>query len=256
MSIDLVIDNREHSLINKLRNNHIFTIEQLDIGDIIFKQNNNIIFIIERKTIPDFKSSICDKRYREQKARLLNSGIANTRIMYIIEGDLNTIISSTINGFPISTLISSIINSMLRDGIFVYKTSSILETSEFIKKLHEKLEKNINNFFNFTYIKSISDQEYASTLKKKKKNNLTPNIWFINVLSQIPQVTEKISFEIIKQYDNVICLSSAYKKCNSQDEAKKLLSEIKIPVGINKQKRLGYVISERIYNLFHGIPIY
>ena len=86
MSIELVIDNREHSLINKLRNNHIFNVEQLDIGDIIFKKNNNIIFIIERKTISDFKSSICDKRYREQKARLLNSGIANNRIMYIIEG--------------------------------------------------------------------------------------------------------------------------------------------------------------------------
>ena len=109
---------------------------------------------------------------------------------------------------------------MLRDGIFVYKTSSILETSEFIKKLHEKLEKNINIFFNFTDIKSISLHEYASTLKKKKKNNMTPNIWFINVLSQIPQVTEKIGFEIIKNYDSVLSLISAYSKC-----LKKIITE-------------------------------
>ena len=144
---------------------------------------------------------------------------------------------------------------MLRDGIFVYKTSSILETSEFIKKLHEKLEKNINIFFNFTDIKSISLHEYASTLKKKKKNNMTPNIWFINVLSQIPQVTEKIGFEIIKNYDSVLSLISAYSKCTSQEDSKKLLSEIKIPIGINKHKRLGYVISERIYNFFNGITL-
>ena len=255
MSIELVIDNREHGLINKLRNNYKFTIGQLDIGDIVFKQNGNIVFIIERKTISDFKSSICDKRYREQKARLLNSGILHTRIMYIIEGDLNASLSFSINGFPISTLISSIINCMLRDGIFVYKTSSILETSEFIKKLHQKLEESINIFFNFSNIKSITETEYASTLKKKKKNNLTPNIWFINVLSQIPQVTEKIAFEIIKKHDSILSLTSAYKNCNSPDDAKSLLSEIKIPIGTNKQKRLGYIISERIYNFFHAVPL-
>ena len=145
---------------------------------------------------------------------------------------------------------------MLRDGIFVYKTSSILETSEFIKKLHQKLEENKNIFFNFSNIKSITDTEYASTLKKKKKTNLTPNIWFINVLSQIPQVTEKIAFEIIKKYDSIMSLTSAYKNCDSTDHAKHLLSEIKIPIGINKEKRLGHVISERIYNFFHSILIH
>jgi hypothetical protein len=43
MSIELVIDNREHGMIDKLKNNHKFTIEQLDIGDIAFKQNGNIV---------------------------------------------------------------------------------------------------------------------------------------------------------------------------------------------------------------------
>ena len=44
MTIELVIDNRENDLISKFQNDKII-IEQLEVGDIIYRQNNEIILI-------------------------------------------------------------------------------------------------------------------------------------------------------------------------------------------------------------------
>jgi ERCC4-type nuclease len=138
--IELIIDNREHELIQQLQKTHTPIIEQLEVGDILFRSEGKTILIIERKTVNDLKASICDGRGREQKARLLGS-TPKERIIYLIEGSLDKTLSEKINGLPVSTLIGSLINTQLRDGIKVYKTSTISESSEFIIKLQDKIEK-------------------------------------------------------------------------------------------------------------------
>nr|GEZ91161.1 crossover junction endonuclease MUS81 [Tanacetum cinerariifolium] len=44
-------------------------------------------FIVERKNVDDLRSSIRDNRYREQKVRILRSGLK--RLIYLVEGDPN-----------------------------------------------------------------------------------------------------------------------------------------------------------------------
>ena len=144
--IELVIDNREHELIQKLQPSNAILIEQLDVGDILFRENGNTILVIERKTVNDLKASICDGRGREQKARLLGS-TPRQRIIYLIEGSLDKPMSAKISGLPVSTLVGSLINTQLRDGIKVYKTSTIDESTEFIIKLLDKLEKDGDTYF-------------------------------------------------------------------------------------------------------------
>ena len=65
--IELIIDYREHKLKEYFKDNKYLTIENLVLGDIIIKYNNNIILLIERKTICDLGASINDGRHREQK---------------------------------------------------------------------------------------------------------------------------------------------------------------------------------------------
>ena len=142
MTIELIIDNREHLLIKNLKDKCDYKIETLDIGDIIFRENEEILLIIERKTITDFKASICDGRVDEQKARLMHSGIPTDRIVYLIEGNLDLPKKSKLSGtFPVSTLLGSLIDTQYRDGIKVYKTSSIRESAIYISKLLDKLRK-------------------------------------------------------------------------------------------------------------------
>ncbi len=58
------------------------------LGDIIFYYNDEIRYVIERKTICDLYSSIKDGRYKEQKARLFNN-YAKNQIIYLLEGSIN-----------------------------------------------------------------------------------------------------------------------------------------------------------------------
>ena len=201
--LELIIDNRERELINVVQSKYIR--ENLEIGDIVFRKKGEIVLIIERKTINDLKASICDGRHREQKARLLGSGIPTERIMFIIEGNLNKKSSENINGIPVSTLLGSIINTMLRDNVKVYKTYTISETAIFVDKLFNKLTKEIDNYFKQEE-KKITKSEYSATLKISKKKNMTPEVWFITQLSLIPQVTEKISEIIVNKYVNLLSL--------------------------------------------------
>jgi len=249
MNIELIIDNRENHLINTVQrminSKDKVKIEQLEIGDILFRKDEEIILIIERKTVADLKASICDGRNREQKARLLASGTPINRIMYLIEGDLT---KDKVSGIPTSTLLGSIINTQLRDNIKVYKTSGLDETATYILKILEKLEKDYGDYFK----EGPQTVQYASTLKKNKKANMTPTVWFTCQLSQIPQVTDKVAEVIIEKYPTLSMLLQVYQT-TPEHLREKLLSDLVYPISTGKTRRIGDKISARIYKFMHGI---
>ena len=250
MPIELVIDNREHELILKLQSSTSIKVEQLEVGDILFRLEGETVLIIERKTVNDLKASICDGRGREQKARLIGS-TPRQRIIYLVEGSLDKTLNSKIGGVPVSTLIGSLINTQLRDGIKVYKTSTIDESAEFIIKLYEKLEKDGDTYF-MTEDGKSSDSTYAATLKKSKKANMTPKIWFIAQLSLIPQVTEKVATIIVEKYQSVRMLLQEYE--NTPEHLRiKLLSDLTFTLASGASRRIGDKMSARIYHFLYGI---
>ena len=173
----LIIDNREKVLI--LFQEVEYETTNLDLGDFqIVNSEGEIVLIIERKTQADLLSSIKDGRNREQKLRLLNSGISN--IAYLIEG------KNDIKYFrPTDKLseVGSILNTMFRDKLFVIRTLNMEETVLYIKTLLKKFTKNDFKFEN---------KDYSSVIKLKKKDNLTPENCFIAQLSQIPGVSNTI----------------------------------------------------------------
>lgn len=255
--IQLFIDNRETKVIDYLNQSEKqtlpFIISQLDLGDFCFRDKvNSVILIIERKTIQDLSSSITDGRYREQKARLLSCGIPMERIMYIIEGNIDKEFSHKV---PVDTLVSSMINTQLRDNIKVYRTFSLKETCEFIQKLYDKLNTNGPEFFKETIGKT--KVQYASTLKKEKKGNLTPDVWYLSQLSSIPRISIEIAESISKKYPSFIELFKEYEK-TPEHLRKKLLSDFKLNENVEdqtvrKRKTIGNANSERIYNFVYGI---
>ena len=243
-NIEIIIDSREVKL-KQLINIDSVIVKSLDMGDIVFKKGDEIILIIERKSIMDLMSSICDGRLREQKARLLNSGIDRDRIMYIIEGNLDSKLTHKVRNIPVSTLISSIINMQFRDNIKVYKTNSLHETANFITKCHQKLKKDLDIFWKYKNQKPISAEKYSSLLKKKKKSNMTPEVWFLHQLSLIPQVSEKIISPVVKHYKSISSLIREYEKLE-ENERPKMLSNFKYMTSSGKERKLGPRISERI----------
>ena len=146
----IIIDEREISLYDKCRqilsnvsyNYNNPTIEKitLSIGDIfITTDEDRHISIIERKTIPDLLASIKDGRYEEQSYRLIHSsGIHSHNIIYIIEGNIHSLQSSSER-----RLIYSIITSLNHfKGMSVIQTHNVTETAEFILSFSDKIERN------------------------------------------------------------------------------------------------------------------
>ena len=90
------IDNREPTIIKEYfsksinsSNNLVTTrLKNLEQGDFIIRDNDeNILLIIERKTISDLLSSVKDSRYTEQSERYSQLDIPSNKIIYLIEGD-------------------------------------------------------------------------------------------------------------------------------------------------------------------------
>lgn len=252
MTIELVIDVRERELIKRMEKVEGMNIivSQLEIGDIIFRCGEENILVLERKTVNDLKASICDGRSREQKTRLLGT-ICKSRIMYLVEGCLDKDLNDKIFNFPVDTLVGSLINTQFRDGIKVYKTASIYETVQFLIKLKNKLEKNVDDYFNDDE-QIISDKQYCSSLKKSKKSNMTPKIWFMNALCLIPQLTDTIAEVIVARYICISKLVEEYKKTPEHLRCK-LLSDINYELKTGKSRRIGDKLSERVYNFFYNI---
>jgi ERCC4-type nuclease len=235
----IIVDNREKKLLP-----HLDAItKNLDIGDIHFVNNNNLILLIERKTVDDLAASIKDKRSREQKLRLQQSDIPNEKIMYLIEGNLN---KKYINGMPTESLWGFIVNTIVRDNIKVYHTNSINETITLLKKIDSKIE-------NITPEKNLSQEaEYADVVKKVKKEQMDYKTCFICQLSQIPGVSSCMADIIVEKYKNMVNLINIYNSIDDINDKRKLLKDLTYPIVNNKKRRIGIKVSERIYDFLTG----
>lgn len=240
--MEFIIDTRENCIKDYFKDFEYVTIKQLDIGDILIKYNQEIILIIERKTIKDLSASIRDGRHREQKKRLLNS-IELNKIFYLIEGEYQ----NDKYLLPKKTLISSILNTLIRDNIKIIKTRNINETLEYLNNLYDKLKKNPKDLL------TPKNDDYISTLKVKKKENLTPQVCFQLQLNQIPGVSNNISSCIINNYPSMFLLIKKYQELESEQDKLNLLESLKYDIANNKQRKVGKVISNRIYRYLNLI---
>lgn len=235
-NILLNIDYRESKIIKyfqefKEDSSIVYSINNLPIGDFIFKNSDDIVYIIERKSIQDLSSSIIDGRFREQKQRLLESVQYPEKIIYIIEGQTSTYEQTV----PKSTLNSSILNLMFKHKYNVIQTSNVLETYETIVMLYNKL---LNDDF------KISERTNITVNKLIKKSNVINDNILIHMLSVIPGVSVNIAKKISEQYKNLPELINNYNSLLTQVGKENMLSDIKVT---NKRK-LGTVLSTKIYN--------
>ena len=122
--MQLNIDYREKALLQRIP----VEPKNLTLGDITIEKDGKELLIIERKTISDLASSICDGRYKEQSFRLTESPVLNHNILYLIEGSLNDSCS-----LSKKALISSLISLWYHKGFTIFRTESVDDTAEFIK---------------------------------------------------------------------------------------------------------------------------
>lgn len=237
----LVIDNREHALIELCKqnvqnfNNCCIEVETLSIGDIIVKtEEDREVLIVERKTFQDLLSSIKDGRYEEQSYRLLHSSdMPPHNIVYLIEGMM-----SQIDARQRKLIYSTITSLNVFKGFSVLRSSSVQESAEILMTMADKIDRDFmkgrlpaylkknkseDNERNFETFASLPQEglanrdveemleiqkhvdSYHSVVKKVKKDNICPeNIGEI-MLCQIPGISHKSATVIMQKVNGKFC---------------------------------------------------
>lgn len=223
MTLDLILDCREHKLMDIFPDTKT---KQLDIGDILYVNSENhseIKCIVERKTLNDLSSSIIDGRYKEQKCRLLSSGI---KVVYILEG-----MTKNKFGVKFSTLLSAMLNMQFRDNISVIRTKDIEETANILIMLKDK-------FSQITFSDETRQITYESGVNVSKKQNMTKDTVFIKQLSCIPGVSDKIAKDITQVFPSMKELILKYNSLETERDRERLLTSI---------DGIGLIISRKVY---------
>jgi ERCC4-type nuclease len=271
MLIEVLIDSRENKLKTFFDNYQFKDKKQtpeiifkpLDIGDIIIKKDNKVLLIFERKSVPDLYSSINDGRYKEQKIRLLNN-FPLRNVAYIIENADTQFLEKKFKNFK-SIINGAIINSIFRDNIRLITTKNINQTFEYLITIIKKI------FNNFDFFKDLlendqhlitntntnsktnsnsSENAYLETIKIKKSENNDPRKCNIAQLCHIPGVSLKIANCVLNKYKSIYNLIIEYNKCTTQDEKEILLKDMQFEIANDKVRKIGPVISKRIYNYY------
>ena len=142
--------------------------EQLSLGDIVIcDENENILALIERKTLKDLAASITDGRYAEQGHRLTECDLPNHNIIYLIEGSFQSYAPRP-GGIPRTTLVTCMASINHLKGFSLYKTNSLVESGVvvmFCKKIIKKDHGSTNDI-----------KAKWLSLKSKKKQNYIENI--------------------------------------------------------------------------------
>tara|TARA_B100001175_G_C19441128_1_gene606306 strand:- start:505 stop:1191 length:687 start_codon:yes stop_codon:yes gene_type:complete len=225
--MEIIVDNRENQLIKHLNESNLkFKTENLELGDIQYKHNEKLIYIIERKTVNDLGASIKDGRYKEQKIRLLSNNQNN--IYYIIEGNINYC-----ETLSTKAILGSIINMIFRDNIKIIYSKDIKQTLDIVIQIKSKFDSNKfeNNIIN-------EKNDYISCIKINKKENLDKKTCNIIQLATIPGVSKNISTIILDKYNDLNQLITEFK-----ENGELLLKDLELG-----KKKLGKVLSKRIYD--------
>ncbi len=288
MSIKIVIDYREKSLKDLFESNEdtssqIFY-ENLDIGDVHLAYNptnlNNpfdapqvtplIQVILERKTLNDLACSIKDGRYREQKMRLLKYREDNPhiKILYILEGHYK---KSANKYLAYKTFLSCLSNNMMRDGIFIVQSADINETANIILNLatnlikypfkqtnvnEDKIDRELDNQnieLNSMSNNSGNSSSYLDVIRIKKKENYNSDICYNSMLMNVPGVSSQISKAISQEYISLVELVKAYDKLDDDKSKINMLKDITFKIKNDKIRKIGPIISAKIYNIIHGL---
>ena len=236
--MELIIDNRE-KIKDMFKDDSLKIINSnLELGDYILKYKDQNVLVIERKTIADLMASIKDGRLREQKKRLL-SNYPKDRILYIIEGQI--VDSKFINK---NIIISSIINTIIRDKITILMTKSSSETVNFIELTAKKIQKQGLSFMNST--DSIGyDDNIISNLQTQKKSNITKEICQKMMLCSIPSVSSKISERLMLNFGNLYNMIQTIKDISPDDRISYIQQ---LPSFEEKTRKIPKNVAENIIN--------
>ena len=212
---------------------------ELDPNTVISK-GIELLVVLERKTWNDFVSSLMSRHIYNQRRRLLECKGAVTG--FVIEGKRNKRV-----GYKKSErrqVEKFLLHSQLRDGLRVFYTDDIEDTTELIKHFMKKLgdPKFLSNKNN--------GMKYEDCVKLDKKSDLTVESCYLSQLTQIKGVSTNVARLISTKYKSMAHL--CVRIYQNKKKVISRISDLKTVSDTGKKRRIGAVLATRIVNFLIG----
>jgi ERCC4-type nuclease len=214
-------------------------LDNLDCGDFVIEYGGEVVVAFERKTWKDFLASIRDGRYRIQKDKMLGC-IGKDKIMYILEGATDW----TGNGSGLyldvdkKSVISSVINTQLRDGIRLVSTKGIDDTCEYLIQVLMRMVKEPSKYMKVADgVEGGTTTDGAVATKEdyisKHKVNSAQDLFFYQ-MTQVPGISAKTAAAFVKEFGT---MKNFYQRIVSINDDDKLLMLKGVMIEENGKKR-------------------
>ncbi len=198
--------------------------ENLLVGDAHIRKGDQTVYIFERKAKGDLDASIKDGRYREQKSRLLETGVPRKNIVYVIEQ-----LTKPRGDSVYKRVWSAICNSQHRDGFTVFQTKNADDTVDYLVGMARSVEQ-------FTSIKDSNTTDEVNVNIKKRQ--VAQEDWFRYSLTLIPKCSLSIAEVITGEYPTMTALITAV-----EEDGEVCLANLKHGAS---QRRIGNKLSTEI----------
>ena len=234
--ITCTIDSRETKLIQlgKQEPTFPFLTKALDIGDIYF-QDEEYELVIERKTWDDFRSSVRDSRFREQRSRLREwKSVPSRQVMYMIEGKYESDYEMEMKtcerlmiGYSIPVLFFPSMESLFRKLVQWYNFGSL------------------ECLFQTRSIEM--DQIEARIQQTKKRNYDDPSLFFMGLLCQMKGVSSAMATTVVTKYNTILLFSEKLRENPIQTMYD--LEQLQYRTGTKSKKIPKTIVKRLVINL-------
>ena len=185
----LQVDRRERTLMQHLDAKGVYALCTYDEG--------GCTFLLECKRADDFAASIKDGRWREQAARMFETG---HKVLFCIEGDLRGL------GGMYESMLGAMVNANLRSSI-CFRTFDVEETACLVCHLMKKFQK-------CPPPASVSGGLRPPPQSKRQKMSEADSV-FARQLMCVPSVSERIAVSLLDHFGNIEELQHALRDINT-----------------------------------------
>jgi ERCC4-type nuclease len=218
----------------------------LNVGDVRIKVDGVTQVLIERKRVDDFYSSISGNRFREQRARMIQTRKRKPwlNLIYIFEGDIRSL-----HFPPGGRMTAQYLEQVQRELAYKYKIHVVLvrdhvATLAYIGHIQACFAKYGSPE---EVLDGVTD---ADGTQVGRKRGINPKEFMRAVLTQISGVSAAKSLLIVNKYHNLPNLIHAYQRLENARDRELMLRDLKAS---EEARRFGPKLSAKVYNHVFGL---
>jgi ERCC4-type nuclease len=223
-------------------------LDNLNCGDFVIEYGGEVVIAFERKTWKDLLASIKDSRYRIQKDKMIGC-IGKDKVMYILEGATDW--SGNGSGLYLDvdkkSVISSVINTQLRDGIRVANTKGLDDTCEFLIQVLMRIVKDPTKYVKVANVLEGGHTDNIVSTKEdyivKHKINSAEDLFFFQ-MTQVPGISAKTAAAFVKEFGTMKAFYERLVGINNEEKLS-LLKEVIIEEN-GKKRRINSKVAESV----------